>query len=179
MAQTDVGTGGSRGVLGGNLNLKKNHDQYFSFVVSFEQNWTVILNRERRTVLCWILFPVICDGVVPCSFLVGPREPLLATVKRRNLAWFGHVTRHDSLSEIILQGTLEGGRRRGRERKCWMDNIIEWTSLPMSELLTRVSCKKDWEMIYAESSLMSPRRPNRSRIWTELCRASTDSVTIK
>ena len=44
-------------------------------------------------------------------FLVGPREPLLATVKRRKLAGFGHVTRHDSLSKTILQDTLEGGRR--------------------------------------------------------------------
>ena len=26
------------------------------------------------------------------SSLVGPQEPLLATVKRRKLAWFGHVT---------------------------------------------------------------------------------------
>ena len=33
------------------------------------------------------------------NFLVGPREPLLATVKKRELAWFGHVTRHDSLSQ--------------------------------------------------------------------------------
>ena len=46
------------------------------------------------------------------NFLVGPQVPLLATVKRRN------VTRHDSLAEAILQGTLEGGRRRGRQRKC-------------------------------------------------------------
>ena len=43
------------------------------------------------------------------SFLVGPQEPLLATVKRRKLAWFGHVTSHVSLSKMILQGTLEGG----------------------------------------------------------------------
>ena len=43
----------------------------------------------------------------------------------RNLFWqlngqeteivrFGYVTRHDSLSKIILQGTLEGGQHRGR-----------------------------------------------------------------
>ena len=38
----------------------------------------------------------------------GPQKPLLATVKRRTLAWFGHVTRHDSLSKTILQGTSEG-----------------------------------------------------------------------
>ena len=71
------------------------------------------------------------------NFLVGPQEPLLATVKRLKLPRL--VIRHDSLSETILQDTLEGGRRRGRQRKCWMDNIKEWTSLPMPELLTRAS----------------------------------------
>ena len=79
----------------------------------------------------------------------------LATVKRRKLAWFGHVTRNDSL----FQGTLEGGRRRRRQRKCWMDNVKEWTSLPMPELLTRTSCKKDWTRTSAESTLMPPPTP--------------------
>ena len=46
------------------------------------------------------------------NFLVVLQEPLLATVKRRKLAWFGHVTGHDSLPKTILQGTLEGGRQR-------------------------------------------------------------------
>ena len=102
------------------------------------------------------------------SFLVDPQKPLLATVKRWKLAWFGHVTRHDNFSKTILQGTLEVGRRRGRQRKCWMDNIKEWTSLPMSELLTMTSCREDWKTISAESSFMPQRQPNRSRDWTEL-----------
>ena len=50
--------------------------------------------------------------------------------------WLALVTRHDSLSKTILHGTLEGGRRRGWHRKCWMNNIKEWTSL-RTELLTR------------------------------------------
>ena len=37
-----------------------------------------------------------------------------------------------------------------------MDNIKEWTSLPMLELLTRASCGKDWKRIFAESSLLPP-----------------------
>ena len=65
------------------------------------------------------------------KFLVGKQEPLLATVNRRRFAWFGHVTGHDSLFKTILQGTLEDGRCRGRQKKCWMDNIKERTSLPM------------------------------------------------
>ena len=40
--------------------------------------------------------------------------------------WLVHVTCHDSLSKTILQGTLEGGRRRCRHRKCWMNNKKEW-----------------------------------------------------
>ena len=61
-----------------------------------------------------------------------PRGSTETSVKRQKFAWFGHVTRHESFSKTILQGTLEGGR----QRKCWMDNIKEWTSLPTPELLT-------------------------------------------
>ena len=61
------------------------------------------------------------------GFLVGPQEPLLATVKRRKLAWVVHVTRHYSLSKTILQGTTEDGRRRCTQRKCRMDNTKECT----------------------------------------------------
>ena len=72
---------------------------------------------------------------------------------------------HDSLSKTMLQGTLGGGQRRGRQRKRWMDNIKEWTSLPMLELLTMPPTptphppSKDWKKISAESSLMSPDDP--------------------
>ena len=70
--------------------------------------------------------------------------------KRRKLARFEHVTRHDSLSKTILQGTLGGWRCRGRHRKCWMDNIKEWTSLPMAELFTGAPCRRYWKRISAD-----------------------------
>ena len=41
------------------------------------------------------------------NFPVG-QQKLLVTVKRQKLAWFEHVTYHDSLSKIILQDTVEG-----------------------------------------------------------------------
>ena len=43
------------------------------------------------------------------SFLLGSQEPLLATVARQKLAWFGHVTRHDSLCKTILGGWATPG----------------------------------------------------------------------
>ena len=56
---------------------------------------------------------------------IGPYEDLLTTVKRRKLKWYGHVTRSSGLAKTILQGTVQGGRRRGRQRKRWEDNIKE------------------------------------------------------
>ena len=48
-------------------------------------------------------------GLSKINFFVGPQEPLLEIVTRWKLAWFGHVTPHDSLTRTILKGTLEGG----------------------------------------------------------------------
>ena len=45
---------------------------------------------------------------------IGPYKDLLAAVKRRILKWYWHVTRSSGLAKTILQGTVQGGRRRGR-----------------------------------------------------------------
>ena len=50
---------------------------------------------------------------------IGPREDLLTTVKRRKLQWYGHVSRSLGLAKTILQGTVKGGGRQGRQRKRW------------------------------------------------------------
>ena len=60
---------------------------------------------------------------------VGPHEDLLTIVKRRKLQWYGHVSRSSGLAKTILQGTMKEGRRQGRQRKRWKDNIREWTGL--------------------------------------------------
>ena len=73
---------------------------------------------------------------------VDQREPFLAIVKRQKLEWLEHVTRHDSLSKTILQDTMVSGRCRGRQRKCWTDNVKSWRSLPVPTLLLMVSQKR-------------------------------------
>ena len=89
--------------------------------------------------------------------LVGPQEPLLATVKRRKLVWFGHVTRHDSISKTIMQGTVRGSRRQGRQRKSWLDNIKEWSGLTVQELLSLAGNRTSWRaQTAAFSALRSP-----------------------
>ena len=64
---------------------------------------------------------------------IGPHEDLLTIVKRRKLQWYGHVSRSSGLAKTILQGTVKWGRRRGRERERWEDNIWELTGLEFAK----------------------------------------------
>ena len=54
---------------------------------------------------------------------IGSHDDISTTVKKRKLKWFGHVSRSSGLAKTILQGTVQGGRRRGRQKKCWENNI--------------------------------------------------------
>ena len=66
----------------------------------------------------------VCDKIQQA---IGPHEDPLTIVKRRKLQWYGHVFRSSGLAKTILQGTVKGGRRQGRQRTRWEDNIREWT----------------------------------------------------
>ena len=48
---------------------------------------------------------------------IGEYDELLTLVKKRNLRWFGHISRSSGLAETILQSTVKGKRRRGRQKK--------------------------------------------------------------
>ena len=60
---------------------------------------------------------------------IGLHKDLLTTVKRCKLQWNGHVSRSSGLAKTILQGTVKGGNKQGRQRKRWKDNIRESTGL--------------------------------------------------
>ena len=60
---------------------------------------------------------------------IGEYDELLALVKKRKLRWFGHVSRSSGLAKTILQGTVKGKRKRGRQKKRWEDSIKEWTGM--------------------------------------------------
>ena len=74
---------------------------------------------------------------------IGPHEDLLTIIKRRKLQWYCPVSRSSSLAKTILQGTVKGGRRHGRQRKRWEDNIREWTGLEFGKSQRAVENRKD------------------------------------
>ena len=92
----------------------------------------------------------------------GPHEDLLTIVKRRKLQWYGHVSRSSGLAKTILQGTVKGGRRQGRQMKRWEDNIKEWTGLEFGKSQRAVENREKWRKLVAKSSVV-PQRPPQLR----------------
>ena len=91
---------------------------------------------------------------------IGPHEDHLAIVRRRKLQWYGHVSRSSGLTKKILQGTMKGGRRQGRQRKRWEDNIREWTNLEFAKSQRAEENREKWRTLVAKSSVVS-QRPSR------------------
>ena len=47
----------------------------------------------------------------------------------RELKWYGYVSRGQGMATTILQGTVPGGRKPGRQKLRWEDNIKDWTKI--------------------------------------------------
>ena len=51
------------------------------------------------------------------------------------LQYFGHLMRRtDSLEKTLMLGMIEGRRRRGRQRKRWLDGITDLMDMSLGKL---------------------------------------------
>ncbi|GFO15679.1 eukaryotic translation initiation factor 3 subunit f [Plakobranchus ocellatus] len=91
---------------------------------------------------------------------IGPHIDLLTIVRQRKLKWYGHTTRSPGLAKTIMQGTVNGGRRRGGQKKRWEDNIREWTGLELRNTLRKAEDREKWKAVVRRSAAAPRRIPN-------------------
>ena len=65
------------------------------------------------------------------------------------------------MAKTILQGTVKGERRQGRQRKRWED-IREWTGLDFGKSKRAVANREKWKKLPLKSSVV-PQRPSLLR----------------
>ena len=71
---------------------------------------------------------------------------------------YGHISRSSGMAKTILQGTVKGARKRGRQKKRWEDNIKAWAGMGFGDSLRAAEDREGWKGIVAKSSVV-PRRP--------------------
>ena len=55
-----------------------------------------------------------------------------------------------------MQGTVKGGRRQGRQKKGWEDNIREWTGLEFAKSQKAVENREKWRKLIVKSIYGAP-----------------------
>ena len=82
----------------------------------------------------------------------GPHEELVTKVKEIKLRMYGPVTRPSRLAKTILQGTVQGKRKRRR----WEDNNTEWTGKALSDNLGTAEDRERWDDAVANTVMPGP-----------------------
>ena len=102
-------------------------DHKENWVLNF---WTVVLEKTLEN-------PLDCKEIQPVLSIlkeISPEYSLDGLMLKLKLQYFGVILWYNSFEKTLLLGKTEGGRRRGQQRRRWLDGITVSMDMSLSKL---------------------------------------------